>query len=315
MESIIYSLTTVGPVFLIIAIGILLRRFGLIDTSLSEGLSRLVFHVFLPALLLKSLIKTDFTALLSFRLVAAVWGALFMSFLIAWFSARFVGADRETRGFFASGSTWSNVAIVGYALGEALYGEEGLARAAIFSALLLPLHSPIGYFSMDRQLSAGERSGILGKVLRRLAVNPIILSILLGIILSLLPLTMPVIMMDMLGILARASLPMALVAIGGSLEFSKDPAGWTEPLGAAGIKLLLMPVLAFAAARIVGLNAAWTGSIVVGFSCPTAVSFFVISRSLGHEASRGAAIVTATTVGSALTAGIIAALLKSAGLA
>ena len=61
MESIIYSLTTVGPVFLIIAIGILLRRFGLIDTSLSEGLSRLVFHVFLPALLLKSLIKTDFT--------------------------------------------------------------------------------------------------------------------------------------------------------------------------------------------------------------------------------------------------------------
>lgn len=66
-----------------------------------------------------------------------------------------------------------------------------------------------------------------------------------------------------------------------------------------------MSALAFAATRIAGLNAVWTGSLVVGFSYPTAVSFFVISRSPGHEASRGAAFVMA----------IIAALLNSAGLA
>ena len=117
-----------GMIPFIIAIGVILRRVGMIDNSLSDNLS---------------------------RLVATAWGTLFLSFAIAWFSARFVGADRETRGLFASGSTWSNVAIVGYALGEALYGEEGLARA---------------------------------------------------------------------------SLPLALVAIGGSLEFQKDPAGWTESL-------------------------------------------------------------------------------------
>jgi malonate transporter len=315
VESIVYSLTTVGPVFLIIAIGVILRRAGLIDSSISGHLSRLVFHVFLPALLLKTLISTDFTSMLSLRLIAVVWGTLFLSFAFAWFAARFVGISSDTRGLFASGATWSNVAIVGYALGEALYGEEGLARAAIFSALVLPLHTPIGYFAMDRQISSREGSGILKKVFKRLAVNPIILAIFLGIFLSLLPVQMPVIMMDILAILGRASLPLALVAIGGSLEFTRDPAGWTEPLAAAGIKLVLMPVLAFAAARIVGLNAAWTGSIVVGFSCPTAVSFFVISRSLSHDASRSAAIVTATTLGSALTAGVITALLKSAGLA
>lgn len=315
MESIIYSLTTVGPVFLIIAIGVVLRRTGLIDSSISGNLSRLVFHVFLPALLLKTLIATDFSSLLSIRLIGAVWGTLFLSFSLAWIAARFLGISADSRGLFASGATWSNVAIVGYALGEALYGEEGLARAAIFSALVLPLHTPIGYFAMDKHLSGDGGGGIIIKVLKKLAVNPVILAISAGIVLSFVPFNMPVIMMDMLDILGRASLPLALVAIGGSLEFTRDPAGWTEPLAAAGMKLLIMPAFALAAAKLAGLDAAWTGSIVVGFSCPTAVSFFVISRALGHDASRSAAIVTATTVGAAITAGAIAALLKSAGLA
>lgn len=315
MESIIYSLTTVGPVFLIIAIGVILRRTGLIDPSISGSLSRLVFHVFLPALLLKTLIGTDFSSLLSFRLFASVWGTLFLSFILAWIAARILGIAADSRGFFASGATWSNVAIVGYALGEALYGEAGLARAAIFSALVLPLHTPIGYFAMDRHLTGVDGEGIIVKVLKKLAVNPVILAIAAGILLSFLPVSIPGVMMDMLDILGRASLPLALVAIGGSLEFTRDPAGWKEPLVAAGLKLLIMPALALVAAKLAGLDAAWTGSIVVGFSCPTAVSFFVISRALGHDAARSAAIVTATTVGAAITAGAIAALLKFAGLA
>lgn len=315
MESIIYSLTTVGPVFLIIAIGVVLRRTGLIDTSISGSLSRLVFHVFLPALLLKTLIGTDFSSLLTVRLIAVVWGTLFLSFALAWIGARLLGVSADSRGLFASGATWSNVAIVGYALGEALYGEEGLARAAIFSALVLPLHTPIGYFAMDRQLSDNGGGQVILKVLKKLAVNPVILAIAGGILLSFVPVAMPRIMMDVLDILGRASLPLALVAIGGSLEFTKDPEGLKEPFAAAGIKLLIMPALALVAAKLAGLDAAWTGSIVVGFSCPTAVSFFVISRALGHDAARSAAIVTATTVGSAITAGAIAALLKYAGLA
>jgi predicted permease len=89
---------------------------------------------------------------------------------------------------------------------------------------------------------------------------------------------------------------------------------WLESLGAAAVKLLLMPSIAFLAASAADLSPEWTGSIVLGFSCPSAVSFFVISRSLGQDPAKSAAIVTATTLGAAFTAGLVVFVLKTAGL-
>ena len=319
MDSLLFSLGTIGPVFLIIAIGVLLRRFGLIDPDIAGSMTRLVFHLFLPSLLLRALIKADFSSLLSLPLVCAVWGTLFLGFSLAWLGARLFGADRKTRGIFASGSTWGNVAIVGYALGEAIYGEAGLARAAIFSVLVLPLHTPMGFFAMDSHLAAADRKGFLPAMAGRLVRNPIIISVILGLVLNLTvhaaSAEIPGFLMNVLDILARASLPLALVAIGGSLEFARDPAGWAEPSAASLVKLVIMPLIAYPMARIFGLDNGWIGTVILGFSCPTAVSFFVISRSLGYEGSRGAAIVTSTTLGSAITVGIIAIILKSIGLA
>jgi len=314
MDSILFSLGTVGPVFLIIAIGVLLRRTGLVDSAAAGSLTRLVFHIFLPALILKALITVDFRAEIGLSFVLVVWGALAASFVIAWLAARIAGAREGSRGFFASGSTWGNVAIVGYALGEALYGEEGLARATIVSALVLPLNTPIGYLAMDRHPGREGEHRLLS-ILRRLATNPVILSIVAGFLFNLIRWTPPKIAMDVLAILGRASLPLALVAIGASLEFNRDPAGWVEPMGSALVKLVVMPAFAYLGARIAGLSDPWTGTVVLAFACPTAVSFFVISRSLGYAAPRGAAVVTITTVGAAVTVGVVAALLKAAGLA
>jgi hypothetical protein len=315
VSNLVFSLTVVGPVFLIIGTGVLLRVFHLLDQVLADGLTKLVFHLFLPALVIKTLIHTDFSSIFSFRLILISLGILIVSFFAAWLVALVFGVRREARGLFASGSTWSNVAIVGYALGEALYGEEGLARAAVFSALVLPMHIIIGSIAMDRDLFRSE-SGKGGYVLlRRLAVNPVILAVLAGAGLSFIPVEIPRIADDVLGILGKASLPLALVAIGGSLEFRMKSREWLESLGAASVKLLLMPSIAFLAASAADLSPEWTGSIVLGFSCPSAVSFFVISRSLGQDPAKSAAIVTATTLGAAFTAGLVVFVLKTAGLA
>ena len=322
MQNVLFGLATVGPVFLIIAIGIVVKRAGLVDADLAGHLSRLVFNLYLPALILKALIGTDFVSLMSWKLFAAALGTLLLSFSLAWMAARVAGVDRETRALFSSGSTWGNVAIIGYALGEALYGEEGLARAAIFAALVLPLHFIIGILVLERLPADGpggpESEGHGNPAVRflnRLVRNPIILATAAGFALSFVSSGIPAMVIDILDILGRASLPLALVAIGASLEFTKDPKGLAEPIGAAGIKLVVMPLVALGVSRLFGLGDAWTGTLVIGFSCPTAISFFVVSRGLGHDASRGAAIVTATTIGSALTAGIAAILLRRFGLA
>jgi len=340
MEYIVYSVKSVSPIFLIIAIGTILRKVGLIDKIFSEKITRLVFNIFLPALLLKSLILVDFQKTQSFRMILTVWGTLFACFFISRGFSCLVVSRRQSRGFFVSGAIWGNVAIMGYALGEALYGLEGLARAAIFSALVMPVHIFIGYLSMNSYASLrfvsnsgsehtqtqqsvnGSNSARGTLTVSRIKyfasklsfiANPVTMSIALGILLNLLQFKIPDLALTLLDILGEMSLPLSLIAIGGSLQFRI--ANWGESLFAAVIKLIVMPAAAFLIARVMQLERAWTASIVIGFSCPTAISFFVISRSLGHEASRAAAIITASTVGSAFSAGIIATLLKLWGYA
>ncbi len=318
MSLLLFSFTTVGPVFLIIAIGVFLRRVKLLNPEFSGQISRLVFYLFLPALLLKSLITADFNALLSWKLLLTVLGILIVSMLLTRLIAGVAGIEKEDRRMFTSGATWGNVVMVGYALGEALYGEDGLARAAVFSAMVLPIHSPIGILLMDKTQADHGPGEYLPALLKRIITNPLMITIALGLILNLglgaVSAEMPVIIMDVLELLARASLPLALVAIGGSLEFGRQGAGWKLPSFATVIKLVMMPLIAFGITSLVGLDPGWQGSVMIAFACPTAVSFFVVSSSLGHESAKGAAIVTATTVGAALTVGILAVVLKAIGL-
>ena len=310
MEIVLFGIRTIAPIFLIILIGILFRHLKILNENLTGGMTRLVYILLLPALIIRAIAKSDIRSLFSGKLVLVLWGTLLASQLVAWLVSWLFGADRRSRGLFSSGASWGNLVIVGYALGNAVYGEEGVALAALVSALLMPLHNVLAVFSMSGFQSSGEDSDSRWNALLRILKNPVLISIAIGLILSLSSTPLPGVISDLLDILGRASLTLALLAIGGSLRFSKDSAGWAEPVGAALMKLLFMPALAFFGARMLGLENEITGIVVLMFACPTAVSFFVVSRSMGYDPSRGAAIVTITTLGSALSAGIVAGLLK-----
>lgn len=313
MEIVLFGIRTITPVFLIILIGILLRRLKILNDELGNGMTRLVYLLLLPALIIKAIAESDIQSLFSGKLVLVLWGTLFISQLFTWLISGIFGADRRSRGIISSGATWGNLVIVGYALGNAVYGEEGVARAALVSALMMPIHNVLAVLAMSggSSVEAGTHPG--RDSLLRIVKNPVLISIVIGLVLSLSSTPLPAVFTELLDILGRASLTLALLAIGGSLRFHKDSAGWAEPLGVALVKLLFMPVLAFAGARLLNLNNQLTGVVVLMFACPTAVSFFVVSRSMGYNPSRGAAIVTATTLGSALSAGLVAALLKWLG--
>ncbi len=313
MQSIIYSFLAIGPVFIVIALGVVCRRVGLVDRVLAGQLSRLVFYLFLPALLVKTFVDTNFMAMFSWKLIILVCGVYGICFILARLLAMSLKASRDAPYFFASGATWGNVAILGFALAKALYGDEGLARAGILAGIFPILHSITGIIFMDRRRKGEGIGAQFTSILSHLLCNPIIIACGLGVLLSVIPLTLPSFFISFVDMLSRVPLPLSLVAIGACLEFNVDPKAWQEPLMATGIKLILLPVFGLIFGNLLNIGAVWTGAITIAFSCPTAVSFFVISKNLGYDASRGAAIVTMTTAGSVLTTGLAAAWLKMMG--
>uniref|UniRef100_UPI0026084BB3 AEC family transporter n=1 Tax=Oceanispirochaeta sp. TaxID=2035350 RepID=UPI0026084BB3 len=146
-----------------------------------------------------------------------------------------------------------------------------------------------------------------------MAKNPVMIALLIGIALWLSPLSVPVMVNNTLGLLAQAALPLALLAVGGSLEFRMEHQDRLEISLITVLKLIVMPLSAFAAAIYLKLSPEMTGSLLLMAACPSSISFFVMARNQGHSPSRGAAIVTVTTLVSALSAALIAGYLRSRG--
>lgn len=313
MNIVLFSIGTIAPTFLIILLGAFIRRIGILDTETAGKMSSLVFRLLLPALLIRTLAnmdkESDFTPEIALGVLAFYVGTIALTGLVSWL----MGTDKRERGYFMTGASSGNNAIIGYAFGAALYGSDGLARAALLSAILMPLT----ILSSGVLLSSGDRAKGTGESIRELLLslmkNPVMIALIVGILLWRSPATLPGVLNETLAILGSAALPVALLGVGGSLSFHIGGKDRLEIGVTALMKLFVMPGIAMAAAAVLRLSPAMTGSLLLMAACPSSISYYVMARNMGHDPAKGAAVVTVTTLFSAATAALIAGFLRAQG--
>ena len=83
MESLIVSINAVLPVFLMIALGYLLRRIKLVDDDLVSRVNKLVFRVFLPIMLFNNIYTSDLKSVFNPKLVIFAPLSIIVIFTIA----------------------------------------------------------------------------------------------------------------------------------------------------------------------------------------------------------------------------------------
>jgi predicted permease len=103
-----------------------------------------------------------------------------------------------------------------------------------------------------------------------------------------------------LKILAGMALPLALLIIGGSLNFEAIRSGLTLAIGSAAIKLLITPAIAFGFYRLVGLAPVEYLPGLILLACPTATVTYVMAREMGgapHFAVTTISVSTLLSIG------------------
>ena len=106
---------------------------------------------------------------------------------------------------------------IGFAAASALWGAAGLGLFSLVVAIGIPLVNLIAVILLSRYAPTAPG---WGQTLRQIILNPIILGCLAGILLSLSPVRLPMPVSDTLKLLGQASLPLALLSVGASLDFS-----------------------------------------------------------------------------------------------
>ena len=284
MTLVLTVLQIAAPVFLLAGIGFAWVRLGYgYDTAF---VTRLAMTLAMPALILTALARTTLDPAAVGRMALATLGGYAMLALAVWALCMAFRLDRRT---FLAPLIFGNTGNLGLPLCLFAFGDAGLALGVVAFAV-----TTVGQFTLGLWLVAG--GGSPGPALR----EPMVGATLLGGIMLWRGWPLPEVAANALGLVAQMAIPLMLITLGVAVaRLSTGGVGRTSLLAAA--KVALGAGLAWAAARLAGLDAVATGVLVLQLATPVAVSSYMLALKYGADAEAVAGLVVVSTAMSIVT--------------
>ena len=315
-ENLIFSLNATMPVFLMMVLGYVLhRKTSLLNDEFADYLNTFVFKLALPVQLFKSLSQEDFHAVWDSGMVLFCFAVSLASILLLLGLSIFL-RDRSLRAEFVQAGYRGSQALLGVALLQNIYGSSvGAGPLALVLIGAVPLYNVAAVLLLTLMTPGGRLDRkTVGKALRGIITNPIILGIAAGLVWSLLRLPQPVILQRAVSSLASTATPMGLLALGACIDPKKAAGCWKPTLIASLFKLVFFVMLFLPLAVKLGYRGETLTALLIMLGAPATVSCFSMARSMGHEGVLSASAVMLTTVCSAFTFTVWLYLLKSLAL-
>ncbi len=286
------------PTFGWVVVGISLQRFGLLPETLNRILSRLAFNIGLPIMLFAGAAQVDYTTLRSARYLFAGILATFLILALSGLYSRWRDHPRQLQGIFVQSAFRSNLAIVGVALTFSAYGELGPVMAALPIALMTVLYNILAVWVLNATLGSGTtmRSVVLGTVR-----NPLIIGITAGAFLAVSGFPMPAILVPVSSGLSAFFLPLVLICIGASMNFSRLYSAGMLTWEASFWRLCVAPLVGVLVALSLGVRDEQLGVLFLLLAAPVAASSHVMVVAAKGDGTLAANIVVLTTLLSLVT--------------
>ncbi len=316
-SNFLYSFNAVAPIFLIVLVGVVLKKIGFVNDSFLDISEKLVFKIALPIMLFLEVARGSLSELADGKLIVFCIVTVTASFIIVSLLAVACIRDRDKRGAFVQGMCRSNFAILGVPLADNMFGEAGTTLIAIvmpFVILMFNAYSVIllSLFSSDSTQKLNGKK--LLHILKNIVTNPLIIGVVLGIPFMLYGWQLPVVLNKSLNYLSGLTTPLALISLGANFrpESLRGRVGYAvvSSLG----KTVVLPAIMVTIAALLGFRDASLGVILILFGAPTAVSSYIMAKKMGNDGELAAQILLLTTFLCMLTifGGIF--IIKSIGL-
>ncbi|MFP4162054.1 MAG: AEC family transporter [Ectothiorhodospira sp.] len=280
------------PTFLLIALGFGLRRWAGLERGFWSDLEWLIYHVLFPALLFGTLAGRPLELGSAAGMIQAGALSLGAGMLLAYLGKGWMGlSHRDFASAFQCAFRFNSY--IGFAILGGLHGERGVAVFAILAGFMVPLANLGAVWALARH---GERG-----LLRELARNPLVLSTFAGLTWSLAGWPLPGMAATTLDFLGQAALPMGLIAAGAGLHLSGLGGHLPAVLYLGLVKLLAVPAVALAAARLLDLQGPYLAAVLVLAALPTASSAYILAVRMGGDGQIVAALIASTTLAATVT--------------
>lgn len=286
------------PVYLLMVVGAVLRRTGVLRREHDEGVMRVVYAVMLPCFILDKILGSAVLKSGSVVVWAIALGfaLIIAGILLGLLVGRLIGLERGTgMRTFALSAGCQNFGFTAVPAFQILWGTGGLG--------LLFVHNigvELAIWSVGVMMMSGER----GFSWKRMVNGPVV-AVSSGLVLVALGLDHKVdgaarTAMSMIGI---GAFPVAILITGCSMMdlVGAEKPSWRVIVGSSVVRLALAPLVILSAAKFLPLPTELKQVLVIQAAMPAGLTSIMLARIYGGRPAVAVQVVLATTVLSLVT--------------
>ena len=289
LQSMMPQLLLVGKLFLLMAVGILLRKIKMITDDGKTFLSNLVLDVILPCNIVVSfvtgvsrddLVKSGQMFVVSLVIQVISYGLSFVLY-------RF--CDPAHRSVLKYGTVCSNSGTLGTTVAQEIFGSQGTLFATIYCT---PLRIAMWTFGLSFFTHKTDNASV-----KKILTNPCIVAVLFGLFCMITKLQFPAVISRTMESIGQCNTPMAMIMVGSliadmelTLLFHWE--GWYY----AVIRLVALPFATLIGCRIFCVAPLIRNIAVVLTAMPMGCTTPILAYKYGADSAFSAAVTASTTV-------------------
>ena len=293
--------TTIIPIFIIVALGWLIRLRGFMPPEFLGPANRLVFYVAIPAMIFLSISKSTLHEWFNPVVIGATLAAAVLTYLAAWLVCTFGRMERNLAGTFIQSAGHGNLGYVGLAVAFYFLGDTGLVHASVVAGFLMILQNLLSVMALQAYAPSQPKRASSCVFVFKILGNPVILSVIVGLAFSFFEIPIPTIVERSLSILKGLALPTALLVIGASVSLERIRERLAPVLLASAMKLFLLPGVGWLLFILAGFGPEEYLPGLILLASPTATISYVMSKEMHGNPDFAAAAISASTLGSSVT--------------
>lgn len=318
LSNFIFSLNATIPIFLLIVLGWVLMRCGILTKGFNDAADKYVFKVALPVLLFEDIATADIREEFDLKFFLFCMIGTILMFLGVWLFTCIFMKDRSMIGAFVQGSARGSAAVLGIAFVNNIYGEAGMAPMMIVAAVPFYNILSVIILSVHSNTKDQNQEHMIRNTVLNVLKNPIIWGIVAGLPFSLLGIDITgeafTIPYKVVTNIANTATPIALLVVGANFEGRKAIKKIKPTMAATFIKLVLLPAIFLPIAAGMGFRDSELVAILVMVGSPTTVTCYIMAKNMGNDAELSSSIIVMATLLSSVTLTFWVFLMKSLSL-
>ena len=289
-------LNSLFPVFAIIVLGHILKRFGMTNDLFLSKSDRLIYFILFPILLFWKIGAAPPAASINFNYCLAALSAVSVVFVLSILHIKICRVGQFQAGTFSQSCYRFNT-YVGMALVLTAFGEAGVQYFGILIGIIIPWINVMAVIVLI--WFSGQRFSFWKQVqvtLKAVFTNPLFIACVAGFIYSNTLGAFPKSIDNTFSLLSSITIPLALLSIGGALTLKSLKTYLSLSIVASGFKLLVLPLTGYFMLGFFNVTGLPFNVSMVLFTLPTSTAMYVLSSQLNSDTDLASASIFVSTI-------------------